>query len=277
MTNAEFAGRCGTIMPPNYKTWRNNLIPVQNLVTTLKHDTCLNKKFSIVFYVVLDSNYTWGPGFGPGNLTSCVNILNNAFKRICVSFANCSTVVIPNYKYNKWRADVHEPVVTNNWYTDKTINIYCVDSIKVPAGAAGYAYMPGGKDVIVLMKSAVASLVVPVHEMGHFFGLVHTWDEIGSPVVPAPNPPAGSYEYVERTNCYTNGDGFCDTEADCYPAGNNLLFPCSINYGPVDGYGKYYTPPVDNYMTYFTCQCRFSQEQCNFMARVILTQRLYLH
>jgi hypothetical protein len=110
--------------------------------------------------------------------------------------------------------------------------------------------------------------------MGHFFGLPDTFEEITSP-----GSPSG--ELYERTNCYTNGDGFCDTEADPYPNGYtpNSPTPCDYIYGPIDGQGRYFTPPVDNFMSEarLSCRCRFTQEQYNWMATTILTQRLYLH
>ncbi len=275
---------CGTQTPANYTAWRNSILGSRNMVTTLKHDTCLNKKFSVVFYIVLDSNYQWG-GLNTASLTTCINNLNNAFKPICVSFLNCSTVVIPNFPYNDWYRNVTDPIVTSNWYTDKTINIYLVADIRLPGGASGYAYFPGGKDAIVIEKAAIGGNT-PIHEMGHFFGLVHTFDDISGPIptptiVPDPNQILTS-ELVTRNvvgrNCYTNGDGFCDTDADCFILGVSGLSPCGFQHGPKDVNNEYFIPPVDNYMTYYSgCRCRFTQEQYNFMANVILMQRLYLH
>jgi len=280
-------GTCGTILPGNYLNWKKTVVQTQNLVSTLKHDTCINKKFSIVFYVVLDSNYLWG-ALNPGNLAAAVDTLNGRFKRICVSFQNCSTVVIPHYPYNDWTQNVIDPIVTSNWYTTQTINFYLVNTVTSVGNpnAAGYAYMPGtpgnNKDVIVMRKSALNTKVLH-HLIGHFFGLPDTYGEIGAPVIPAPPvppPPPFSYEFVARTNCYTNGDGFCDTEADPYSSSYNIINPvCGYIYGPVDGNGKYYVPPVDNFMSeyFLPCRCRYTQEQYNFMARVMITSKFYLH
>jgi hypothetical protein len=259
------SSECLTEAEPGYTGWRTGAANIQNMVSTLKHDTCLNKKFSIVFYIVADSLGTWGT-LTQVDLDTCMNRLNRAFSRICVSFMNCSTVVIPNYKFDEWDKISTEPLVVSNWYTENTINVYLPASIT--GSPVGYAYMPpSAKDVIVVEKSAVASLT-PIHEMGHFFGLIHTHEEIGAPV--SPGPPSGvlTYEYFARTNCYTNGDGFCDTEADCYPQPS----------GTKDGNNEYYLRPIDNYMSYHgSTRCRFTQEQYNFMAGVILTSRLYLH
>lgn len=282
---------CGTQMPANYKAIFNNVMQTQNLVATLKHDTCLNKKFSIIFYVIADSSFQWGPPGGPtltpGNLTTCVNNLNNAFKRICVQFFNCSTVVIPHHPYNRWWQNITHPVVASQWKTQDCINIYLVDSIKLPVGASGYA----GSE-IVIQKSSVTG-TTPIHEMGHFFGLIHTFDDMTNPapsstIIPNPNQPFSS-ELVNRSNCYTNGDGFCDTETDCFPFngtpnqyGNN--FVCSTSSGsgfwtgPVDANGQFIIRPMDNYMTYQSaCRNKFTQEQYNFMAAYIVSNLLYLH
>jgi hypothetical protein len=284
-----------TKLPADYARWRNTVVQTQNLVSTLKHDTCINKKFSIVFYLIEDSINTYTNPVNVNNFISAsivpvINTLNLAFKRICVSFQNCSTVVIPNYPYNTWTQNIIEPVVTNNWYTTKTINFYLPAGLSGAGGvnnSAGYTYMPGApgnnKDIIVMSKAQLSNTVTLMHLFGHFFGLPNTQDEIGSPVIPGPVAPSGSYEYFDRTNCYTNGDGFCDTEADCYPANfNNTtppIPPCHLDYGHVDGLGKYYTPPVDNFMSEYNklCRCKFTQEQWNFMARVMITSRFYLH
>jgi hypothetical protein len=282
---------CGTTMGPEYGKWKNQIFPLQNLVSTLKHDTCLNKKFSIVFYIVLDSTYQ--PGVTPAMLNTAISTLNTAFARICVKFENCSTVYIPKWPYNTWSQIPHEMQITSNWYTTQTINFYLVQSVNNNNSNGGYTYMPGtpgNKDVIVMRKSSLNTTTL-LHLMGHFFGLPDTYAEI-APVPPAsPGPPPGitSHEWFNRVpgNCYTHGDGFCDTEADPYNGTlaqgyndtNPPVPPCYFDYGPVDGQGNYYTPPVDNYMSEYrnSCRCRYTQEQYNFMARVILIQKLYLH
>lgn len=279
LLNAQQENFCGTKLREDFVQWRSSIISTQNLVSTLRHDTCLNKKFSIAFHVVLDSNGTWG-SISPSTLNGCINSLNGAFSRICVSFASCHVDEIPNYTYNHWYMASTEASIAASYNMQNVINIYLADSIVgFPAG-----YCSG---VIVLEKGSAVG-TVPIHEMGHFFGLPHTWDEIGTAasnatVNPQPtNAAVGSREWYRRvpTNCYQHGDGFCDTEADCYPADYsvNSTMPCKHDQGgAADGWGDYYVPPVDNYMTYFKCGCRFTQEQYNFMARVIVATKLYLH
>jgi hypothetical protein len=254
------AQTCGTTASAAYMRTHYNTI---SSVSYQPHDTCLNKKLSILFHVVLDSSNN--TGIVPSDLTTCVNNLNNYFKRICITFMNCSTNYIPNFNYNQWNGPIHEPMVFPNYYVDSVINIYVVQTISAPSNIGGYAYMPGGPDVIVLQKANLTDLT-PVHEMGHFFGLPHTFET------------AGGSELVNESNCATSGDGFCDTEADPHPAGENDNEPCSFTYGPQDPNGNYYTPPVDNIMTYYkNCRCRFTQQQYNHMAYMYATVRNYLH
>lgn len=254
----------------------------QNLVNTMIHDTCLNKKFSLVFYIILDTimpsqpNY---PGVGlatPGNISMIVNNVNQAFKPICVSFEHCSTTLINNFTATNWKKSITEPIATSNWYTDNTINIYLVndDSLDLGYGNSekeGYTYEPSAsnlanplKNVIVMEKTQLmqGSGAIFIHLLGHFFGLTHTFEEYTSTA----SPPATSLELADGSNCTTNGDGFCDTEAD--PGLTTIL---------TDANGQLYIHPIDNYMSYYTFRCRFSQEQYNRMAYIIATKRMYLH
>lgn len=261
---------CGTTTKPGYMKWRNQVI--NNNVNNLQHDQCVNKVFSIVFYAVADSN--GNGGVSQGQINNAIQMLNNIWSRICISFTTCSTVIIPHHPYNRWtKGDSIEVWATSKYWTKNTINFYLPDSIVGPV--AGYASSPGiGNELIVVEKGALVSGTT-IHEMGHFFGLPHTFEEASS--------GGASLEYVRRDalrNCYTNGDGFCDTEADCYPQGfvkSPPYPPCRWQPGPKDFYNNYYTPPVDNYMTYFSCKCKFTQEQYNFMALTALSGMLYMH
>lgn len=266
-----FSQDCGSKLMPNYaalKKQYNNQIAAPS-GTLLPHDTCLNKKLSIVFYVFLDS--LGQTGVTAGQFTTCINMLNKYFKPICLEFMNCSTVYIPEHEYNKWDEPNHEDKIVGNynWFTEKTINIYLVQQMIVPP-KAGYAYGPGGRDLIVMLKSAFSGMTA-VHEMGHFLGLPHTFSEISIGSIDGP-----SSELVNLSNSQNFGDGFSDTDADPYSIGSGPS-PCGFVYGPKDANNQYYVPPVDNIMSYWGCRCRFTQEQYNWMAYMYLTARNYLH
>ncbi len=246
----------------------------QVLVNTLDHDTCINKQFSIVFYIVLDSNYSVVTATQP-TLDAILDTLNRLFKPICVSFVSCSTVFIPNYPYNKWQKAITDPLVTSNWYTDKTINLFIVDSVKdLPYYERGYGYPPPNpgdtpKDVIVMEQLRFPlDFYHMIHSFGHFFGLSHTYDELAPTPAQSPPPvsPVISQEFADGTNNALHGDLLSDTEADPGP------YPQEF-----DGKGDQYIRPLDNFMSFFVLASRFTQQQYNVMAWNILHRRLYLH
>src|SRR6476661_4750193 len=90
----------------------------QNTSYSVAHDTCLEKKFSIVFHVVLDSNFV--PLASQGLLDTVVDTINDRFKRICVTFMNCSTSYLPNYTWGKWKKEPTGLNVIPNYYVENT-------------------------------------------------------------------------------------------------------------------------------------------------------------
>lgn len=256
--SAQINRECGNVMTSTQML--SHYARTQSIATTLPHDTCLNRELSLVFHIVLDS--LGQPGVTLADIDSCVAMLNRVWKPICVTFKRCSLNYVPDYNYNQWHDIYDEPTFSSNYYVDNTIDIVLVDNIVLPAGAAGYASTMGH---IVMNKSVILG-TTPIHEMGHLFGLPHTFET------------AGGNELVKRTNCYSSGDGFCDTEADCHPAGVVPNAHCDFQPGPKDAANDYYTPPLDNYMTYFKpCRCRFTQEQYNFMVYTFITSGTQLH
>jgi len=275
-----------------------------NMVSTTIHDTCLNRRFSIVFYLVQDSSYSLNPINTSTIITPMINALNAAFKPICVEFVACSTVFIPNWSYLELDIKKHGPALFNSYYTPKTINLYYSAIVGgSPNGEVAYTYPIPALNSAAQFTDAVitgwngppyptpTNIPALIHAFGHFFGLPDTWAEInpGTPANPPPpvtSPTITSMEWATRganANCYIHGDGFCDTEADPFGANTgvnpyrNKLEACGYKYGLKDGNGDYYFPPVDNYMSYYKCRCKFSQEQYNFMAHFIMTRRNYLH
>jgi hypothetical protein len=279
-----------------------------NAVLKPVRDTCLDKKFSIVFYYPNDSLLSRTPASFSVATNRLVSTLNNAFRKICVSFVACSTVVIPHYTFNVWNYPLTENVAMGGWYTPKTINFYVLAGMPVgpiyftavPAKERNsYAHAPNvwgavnsNKDIIVSgwhpQQLDTASVL---HAFGHYFGLPDTYAEIGLPATPPPpvlnlHMNINSSEYADESNCDVNGDGICDTEADPYPAEYYLpVYPPGIfpycyydqNFGRVDGKGNFYNPPLDNYMSQYQCRCKFTPQQYSVMAKFILKNRMYLH
>ena len=131
-----------------------------------------------------------------------------------------------------------------------------------PIQVAGYAYFPGGEDFIVISKQSLGAVT---HEMGHFFGLYHTFEtQFGQ-------------ELANGSNCITAGDLICDTPAD--PGASNTAPPdCQLLPYTQDINGDWYVPHIGNIMSYYSddCTCGFTTQQYNKMASNYLNSRFYL-
>lgn len=104
------------------------------------------------------------------------------------------------------------------------------------------------------------------HELGHFFGLQHTFGK--SPMeLSTDETPNGS-------NCASAGDYICDTPADPNgKIGKNCEF-----LGLNDGSKYPVTPDIHNFMSYYPsgCKMRFSPMQCKLMHNFAKKYRNYL-
>jgi hypothetical protein len=89
------------------------------------------------------------------------------------------------------------------------------------------------------------------HELGHYFGLLHTFRDSN-------NPDVNKRELVMRdlgsgANCDKTGDYLCDTPSDPFERLITISsYNCDDKLPPdlVDAYGYSYAPPADNIMSY---------------------------
>lgn len=129
-------------------------------------------------------------------------------------------------------------------------NEYC----GVP-GVCGCFTCCGDDEVTVANNCALDGSTTLQHEMGHWLGLPHTFDSWTC------------VECVDRNNCTTCGDGFCDTPADY------LDYRWNCPYRGNDKEPSTCPPPQDVinpdgtlFMSYAddACQSRFSVEQFDY-------------
>ncbi|QHV97861.1 GEVED domain-containing protein [Spirosoma endbachense] len=168
------------------------------------------------------------------------------------------------------------------------INIYVANEVYDSKGKhmGGFAYLPvpGSKanlNAIVLGSDNLrldsnGDLVrkdLVSHEMGHYFGLYHTFQD-------SDDSDSKKHELVNGANCLTTGDQVCDTPADPYDRldDKNLEYTKSCKYyGTIrDANGDAYKPMTDNLMSYFlSCSSyRFTPGQNSRMKENGLPARL---
>jgi uncharacterized repeat protein (TIGR01451 family) len=133
-------------------------------------------------------------------------------------------------------------------------------------GLGGYAYFPNDNTLestrsFILNEddeNDLANRLLP-HELGHNFGLFHTFGHINS----------GTTELAARgegANCLTAGDELCDTPADPYGlpgASTKIVNGCLTYMGTAtDAAGNLFTPSLTNLMSYYyPCTHEFSPRQ----------------
>ncbi|MCB0633083.1 MAG: M43 family zinc metalloprotease [Saprospiraceae bacterium] len=231
---------------------------------------CLNKEFNVVAHIVRDS-------LGELNITeekidSAIMLLNERFEPMCVSFKLCDVRIIDNFQYDNSENENEWTEMEVKYLVERRINIFYVQSIPWTEiqDACGLAPVGGISDTEGDHNSILAVKECPinalVHEMGHFFGLYHTFEtEFGE-------------ELVDGSNCETAGDLVCDTPADPYvintPAENYVDEEqgCRFIDGSSDANGAPYIPHVANIMSYYqdACLCGFTHGQFLRMAATYL-------
>ena len=143
---------------------------------------------------------------------------------------------------------VQESSLTNQHYVPQTINLYFPNSVVTGSGTVlcGYAYFPGWQDVVIVDRHCALDGSSLVHEMGHYFGLLHTHGI--SNALPTD-------ELADFSNCLAAGDDVCDTPAE--PNLTGLVDSNCVYTGNVlDNAGMAFDPDPFNVMSYAPKPCR---------------------
>ncbi len=172
------------------------------------------------------------------------------FSKIKIKFVICGAIDYINVSAFDTISKTNEDQVALTRDVANVCNIYYTNIVKSGGKIyAGYAYFPGGPQRIIMSNSSASDNTVLPHEMGHFFGLPHTFSNSNATDV-------SKRELVTRgtgANCQTAGDYICDTPADPFVDGisSSYLTDCKYNGTNRDANNALYAPMINNLMSYY--------------------------
>jgi len=234
----------------------------QNLHTLDKEMPCINKTFSLHLHVALDTfrMTTWTMD----EMQAVVDNTNEAFAPMCAQFEICEVDTLVNWSWDSLTLDYRVQEINDLFYEENRINVFIVSRFSNPTlcGFANLGQIANTNSTnIYLAKGGCLSSLA--HEMGHLFGLLHTFEGSGT-------------ELVNGSNCLEAGDLICDTPADPFVEGAEdttwiELVNFEFIFDGLDDNGEYYLPDVSNVMSYYNApSCGFTRGQFIKMANTWL-------
>lgn len=186
-----------------------------------------------------------------GKVQQMLSNLNVAFEPVGITFRIIENNLFTQYlTFEDLAQDNYEryyfELIKNN--SADVIDLYLVDheeglcyvegNVRGCQKGKGFTSTGGWTSSIVLAKEDISDMKIPVHELGHFLNLEHTFNNFD--------------ESASGANCDQEGDQVCDTPVD---PGDG--FGAMVNYTDCEMYGVYdengepYKPMINNYMGYF--------------------------
>jgi hypothetical protein len=195
-------------------------------------------------------------GLSETDLNNAIANLNSFYANAYLEFFLCEGInYIDEDNYYDFDASEEAALTLANNVTN-SINIYFTDYVENSSGnnVCGYAYYPGGPDVIIMANNCATNGSTLPHEVGHFFSLLHTH---------GPSNSILTTELVDGSNCDTDGDLICDTPADPKLSLANVDESCNYTGLNTDANSDSFVPDTNNIMSYSRKACRtsFSTEQ----------------
>ena len=151
--------------------------------------------------------------------------------------------------------------LNTKYHVANTINIFYLDDIgdsQLSIAACGISTFPFASSAasrfIIMQKNCSTNGSTLAHEIGHFFGLLHTHETFQG------------RELADGSNCADAGDLICDTPADPN-LGLSPLSGCNYVGNFIDPVGVAYSPDPSNIMSYAPAACRqrFTEQQRDLM------------
>jgi len=187
-------------------------------------------------------------GLSVSDLNDAIDNMNAYYASAFMEFFLCDGInFIDDTSYYNFDTS-QESALTSANNVSGLINIYFANSVSSGAsGLCGYAYTPGGPDVILMANSCTTNGSTLPHEVGHFFSLRHTH---------GPSNSTLTTELVDGSNCDTDGDLICDTPADPQLGSSNVDINCIYTGTTTDANGATFVPDPTNILSYSRKECR---------------------
>ena len=227
----------------------------------------IGKEFLVVVHIVRDS--TGNADISEAQIRTALTGVNTIFAPVTAKFTACEFRYIDNFQYNhlifQENISKKKKEIDPTYRLQHRINIFFVEEPDlIKHKTCGYAEYTGiAEHGSVVIKKSCSDAYTIAHELGHFFGLNHTFEG---------NTQTSIIQLAFDENCKTSGDGFCDTPADPYVTGDDVSLyvtaACIYISPKVDQKGNTFAPDVTNIMSYYT-SClipEFTLEQYAHMA-----------
>lgn len=216
---------------------------------------CIRRTFHPHVFIILDS--LQNPVISTQEMTQYFEKLNQAFEPICISFSPCNISYVKDYSFEIISDTIEINALASRNQKKRRINIYFtgfVFSENINSFSMFNGITNDRGALIIVPKTGIGL----IHEMGHTFGLYHTFEN------------KFGREKVDQSNCATAGDMICDTPA--MPAGVFKNKDCEYVSILKDSDDAFYKPEIGNYMSHYFCaHCFFSREQYIKMAENYLS------
>lgn len=245
---------CGTIMTPESERYLQDIQPQIKQYEQEFYSLQAQRNSSTAVTSVPVKAHVLRTDAGTGGLTeaqinSAFAIMNSYYANANLEFFLCEGINFINNStfYNFTISE--EADLRAAYNVDNVINIYFANEVTNSNnnGLCGYAYFPGGPEVIMMNNSCAMNGSTLSHEMGHFLGLSHTHGNSNTNL---------TNELVDGSNCDSAGDFICDTPADPQLSGSNVTAACNYIGVEFDANGDQFQPNPLNIMSYSRKSCR---------------------
>ena len=218
-------------------------------------------KVPVVAHIVRRSNGTGG--LSEADLRASIDRANVHFIQASMQLELCAVRYIDSDRFfgtyfddDSSDARLHTAPVLDvkNRNVAGKLNVYCV-----PNASTSWAWRPNrdaNMQHILFRNDHVRNESTFSHEVGHWFGLMHTHG-------------GSTSELVNGSNCGTEGDLVCDTPADPNISGQ-VNSSCAYTGTATDRNGNRFAPDPANLLSYAPkiCRTRFTPDQVDIMQSV---------